>query len=111
MRLADGQGTFPPISPNHLSDFYSQHGRPVNIQSFGQVDLTQLYKHVSPDLHWETIMVNGEALICEVLPACSAAVDKTIEHSIIIIDLKGFRFVLAPSFVVSSPLTTATPLT
>ncbi|KAI0034638.1 CRAL-TRIO domain-containing protein [Vararia minispora EC-137] len=67
-----------------------KHGRPVNIQSFGQVDLPELYKHVSPDQHWETVIVNAEALISEVLPACSSSAGRSIEHSLIIIDLKGF---------------------
>jgi hypothetical protein len=65
-------------------------GRPVNIQFFGGLNLPELYKHVTPERHWEAIVVNADSLTREVLPAASRAAGKRIHQSIVIVDLKGF---------------------
>ncbi|KAG1906424.1 CRAL-TRIO domain-containing protein [Suillus fuscotomentosus] len=67
-----------------------QKGRPVNIQFFGGLNLPKLYKHVTPERHWEAIVVNADSLTREVLPAASRAAGKHIHQSIVIVDLKGF---------------------
>lgn len=71
-----------------------QKGRPVNIQFFGGLNLPKLYKHVTPERHWEAIVVNADSLTREVLPAASRAAGKHIHQSIVIVDLKGFGFVV-----------------
>lgn len=65
-------------------------GRPVHIQFFGGLNLPELYKHVTPEKHWEAIVVNADSLTREVLPAASRAAGKPIHQSIVIVDLKGF---------------------
>jgi hypothetical protein len=60
----------------------------------GTANITELYKHVSPDRLWQSILLNGEALISEVLPAASAAAGHSIEQALVVIDLKGFRSVV-----------------
>ncbi|OJA08807.1 hypothetical protein AZE42_01308, partial [Rhizopogon vesiculosus] len=65
-------------------------GRPVNIQFFGGLNLPQLYKHITPQKHWEAIVVNAESLTREVLPAASRAAGKRIDQGVVIVDLKGF---------------------
>ena len=67
-----------------------QFGRPVNIQSFGAINGKQLYRHITPEEHWRTILVNVESLLAEVLPAASAAAGRPIHQALVIIDLKGF---------------------
>ncbi|KAH7928390.1 CRAL/TRIO domain-containing protein [Leucogyrophana mollusca] len=65
-------------------------GRPLNIQFFGGLNLPELYKHVTPEKHWEAIVVNADSLTREVLPAASRAAGRPIEHAFVIVDLKGF---------------------
>ncbi|KAI0258399.1 CRAL-TRIO domain-containing protein [Gloeopeniophorella convolvens] len=64
-------------------------GRPINIQTIGGVNLKQLYKHVSPATHWQTVLVSAEALTAELFPAASAAARRPIAHALVIVDLKG----------------------
>jgi hypothetical protein len=66
----------------------------VNIQFFGGLNLPELYKHVTPEKHWEAIVVNADSLTREVLPAASRAAGERIHQSIVIVDLKGFGFVV-----------------
>ena len=68
-------------------------GRPLNIQAFGSINLTELFKGISPERHWQSIVTNAESLVAEVLPAVSTARGEHIEQVMVIIDLKGFRFV------------------
>ncbi|KAJ3571562.1 hypothetical protein NP233_g3671 [Leucocoprinus birnbaumii] len=65
-------------------------GRPINVQIFGKMDLARLYKVCSPERHWETILVNAECLPREVLPAATRAAGKSINNTLVIVDLKGF---------------------
>jgi len=65
-------------------------GRPINIQTFGAVDIPALHQSVSPDRHWETVVVNAESMMREVLPAASKQAGRPIKNAIAIIDLKGF---------------------
>ena len=39
-----------------------QKGRPLNIQTFGNVDLNKLYNHCTPERHWQTVIVNAESV-------------------------------------------------
>jgi hypothetical protein len=63
----------------------------LNINSFGGLNLPELYKHISPERHWQTFLVNAESLTREVLPASSKAAGRTIDQAFVIVDLKGFR--------------------
>ncbi|KIJ64446.1 hypothetical protein HYDPIDRAFT_28391 [Hydnomerulius pinastri MD-312] len=65
-------------------------GRPLNIQFFGGLNLPELYKHITPEKHWEAIVVNADSLTREVLPAASRAAGHQVEHAFVIVDLKGF---------------------
>ena len=67
-----------------------QLGRPVNIQSFGAMSARRLYRHITPEEHWRTVLVNIESLLAEVFPAASAAAGRPIRQALVIIDLKGF---------------------
>ena len=55
--------------------------------------MNELFKGITPERHWQSIVVNAESLIAEVLPAVSAERGQHIEQVMVIIDLKGFRFV------------------
>jgi len=77
-----------------LNGLASQKGRPVNIQFFGGLNLPQLYKHITPQRHWEAIVVNAESLTREVLPAASRAAGKHVDQGVVIVDLKGFGLVI-----------------
>ncbi|KAF9220955.1 CRAL/TRIO domain-containing protein [Gyrodon lividus] len=65
-------------------------GRPLNIQFFGGLNLPELYKHITPEKHWEAIVVNADSLPREILPAASRAVGHRVEHAFVIVDLNGF---------------------
>lgn len=67
-----------------------QKGRPINIQFFGGINLPELYKHVTPETLVQSIVVNGDALPREVLPAASRAAGRRIEQTLVIVDLGGF---------------------
>ncbi|KAI0303664.1 CRAL-TRIO domain-containing protein [Multifurca ochricompacta] len=69
---------------------FHKHGRPVNIQSFGAVSAKRLYQLITPQEHWQTILVNVESLSTEVLPAASVAAGRPIRQTLVIVDLKGF---------------------
>ncbi|KAI0300807.1 CRAL-TRIO domain-containing protein [Russula brevipes] len=65
-------------------------GRPIHIQSFGAISPKRLYQNITPQEHWQTVLVNIEALLAEVLPAASAAAGRPIRQALVIVDLKGF---------------------
>ncbi|KAK2465338.1 hypothetical protein APHAL10511_002692 [Amanita phalloides] len=65
-------------------------GRPLNIQSFGNLDLQRLYKVCTPEQHWKSVLVNCESLTREILPAASRAAGRHIGTVFVIVDLKGF---------------------
>ncbi|KAI6114036.1 CRAL-TRIO domain-containing protein, partial [Pisolithus sp. B1] len=48
-------------------------GRPLNIEFLGGCDLPELYKHITPDKHWETIVTTTETLVRKIIPAASRA--------------------------------------
>ncbi|KAL4073228.1 CRAL-TRIO domain-containing protein [Scleroderma yunnanense] len=72
------------------SMFFHKLGRPLNFEFLGNCDLPELYKHITPEKHWEAIIVMTEALTREVLPAASRAAGRHIKGSFVIVDLKGF---------------------
>lgn len=55
--------------------------------------MPELHKHISPERHWQTIVVNAESLTREVLPAASRVAGKPIDGTFVIVDLKGFGYV------------------
>jgi hypothetical protein len=55
------------------------------------MNMPELYKHMSPERHWQTVLVNAESLTREILPAASKAARRTIDQTFVIVDLKGFR--------------------
>lgn len=63
------------------------------MQTYGNMDIPALLKLVTPERHWETIVVGAEAVTRECLPACSRAKGETITDSLSIVDLKGFGLV------------------
>ncbi|KAJ4482151.1 CRAL-TRIO domain-containing protein [Lentinula aciculospora] len=66
-------------------------GRPLNLQFLGGLDLQRLSKEgVTPERHWETILVNAECLTREILPAATKKHGKEIDSVLVIIDLRGF---------------------
>jgi len=65
-------------------------GRPLNVHVFGGMNMPELYKHISPERHWQTVLVNCESLTREILPASSKAAGRTIDQAFVIVDLKGF---------------------
>ncbi|KZP33543.1 CRAL/TRIO domain-containing protein [Athelia psychrophila] len=65
-------------------------GRPLNVHFFGGMNMPELYKHVSPERHWQTVVVNCESLTREILPAASRAAGRTVDTCFVIVDLKGF---------------------
>ncbi|THH03123.1 hypothetical protein EW146_g10503 [Bondarzewia mesenterica] len=67
-------------------------GRPLNVHFIGGINLPELYKDVTPERHWQTIIVNAESLVREVLPACSAEAGRHINQALVIADLSGFRY-------------------
>lgn len=80
----------PAVEQEHHTTFCFQKGRPINIQTLGEVDIAGLHKAVEPEKHWHTIVVNQEALTREVLPCCTKRFGKTVSGALCIVDLKGF---------------------
>ena len=70
-----------------------QKGRPLNVHFFGGINMPDMYNHISPERHWQTVLVNCESLTREVLPASSQAAGKPIDGTFVIVDLKGFGYV------------------
>ena len=84
------------------------------------MDLAKLYKVCTPQRHWETILVNAECvsgfkmltpapqvdfyfslslqLPREVLPAAARAAGRSITNTLVIVDLRGFGYVV-PHFL------------
>jgi hypothetical protein len=67
-----------------------KRGRPINIHFFGNMNLPELYKHITPEEHWKTVIVNAECLTREILPAASRKAGRPIGTVFVIVDLKGF---------------------
>ncbi|KAI8994113.1 CRAL/TRIO domain-containing protein [Trametes punicea] len=65
-------------------------GRPLNFHHFGGINLNKLQQHVSLERFWRTILVNGEALTREILPAASEAAGKHIPGTFVVADVAGF---------------------
>ncbi|KAF5389265.1 hypothetical protein D9757_003535 [Collybiopsis confluens] len=68
-----------------------KQGRPLNFHFLGGLDLERLNKEgVTPERHWETVLVNAECLTREILPAAARKYEKEIDSVFVIVDLKGF---------------------
>lgn len=67
-----------------------KRGRPLHIEFLGGCDVSELYKHVTPEKHWETIVVSAETLARETIPASSRAVGHEVGGAFVIVDLKKF---------------------
>ncbi|KIJ54820.1 hypothetical protein M422DRAFT_24710 [Sphaerobolus stellatus SS14] len=67
-----------------------KEGRPINIQLFGQMNATALFKEVPRDRQWKAFCTNCEVMTREILPACSKARGERVGDAYCIIDLKGF---------------------
>ncbi|CCM01875.1 uncharacterized protein FIBRA_03946 [Fibroporia radiculosa] len=67
-----------------------KRGRPLNIHHFAGINMPELYKHVTPEKFWQTIVVNAESLTREVLPASARAAGRQIDGTFVIVDLRGF---------------------
>jgi hypothetical protein len=76
--------------PHILFTQTDKKGRPINIQCFKGLNLTELYKTVRPERHWQAVLVNAESLTREVLPAASRKAGKPISQCLVIIDIHGF---------------------
>lgn len=74
--------------------FSPQKGRAINIESLGGINAAALYKAMTPERHWETVLANAESLTREVTPACSVAAGRVINDVLVIVDLKGFGYVV-----------------
>jgi hypothetical protein len=55
------------------------------------MNMVELYKHISPERHWQTVLLNAESLTREIQPAATKAAGRTIDQTFVIVDLKGFR--------------------
>ena len=104
--LSDRQGKWVHGVPlRSLHNFLSltkcqQLGQPLNIEFFGGPwDFTTLYRHITPERHWEAIVVTTEALTRDVLPAASRVAGHHISGAFVIADLKGFGYA-SPHFCV-----------
>ena len=63
VRLLDRQGWLLHRGGNQSTPHRNpQQGRPLNIQTFGNVDLNKLYSHCTPERHWQTVIVNAESV-------------------------------------------------
>lgn len=61
------------------------------MQSLGAIDTEALYKVISPERFWETIVSTAEAAVVqEILPASSYAAGRLIDDIFCIVDLKDF---------------------
>ena len=58
----------------------------------GSINLSALYKEVTPERHRELVILIGESLMREVFPACSQRAGRLIDTGDVIIDLEGFRY-------------------
>ncbi|TFY52587.1 hypothetical protein EVG20_g10489, partial [Dentipellis fragilis] len=70
--------------------WFHKKGRPLNVHFFGGINMPELYKSVSPERHWQTVLVNAESLTREVLPAASASAGQHVDQTFVVVDLKGF---------------------
>jgi hypothetical protein len=75
----------------HSDAFSTQKGRSINVQTLGRIDMPELYKHISPERFWQTLIVTAECGVREILPAASRAAGRPIDKGLCIVDLKGFR--------------------
>jgi len=67
-----------------------KRGRPFTVESFGNVDVAELYKVVSPERFWEILVATTEGTMREILPGASYAAGRVIDESMIVADLQGF---------------------
>ncbi|CCM00205.1 uncharacterized protein FIBRA_02233 [Fibroporia radiculosa] len=67
-----------------------KEGRPLNIQLYGGINMPELYKHITPEKFWHSIVTTAESIPREVMPAASREAGKQIDGTFVIVDLKGF---------------------
>ncbi|KAJ6559210.1 CRAL TRIO domain-containing protein [Mycena vulgaris] len=65
-------------------------GRPLNIHTLAGVDFPKLYQQMTPEDHWNSLIVNAECLPREILPVSSRQAGRPIGTVLVIVDLKGF---------------------
>ncbi|KAF9077661.1 CRAL-TRIO domain-containing protein [Rhodocollybia butyracea] len=71
--------------------WFHKLGRPLNFQSLGGLDLERLGREgVTPERHWETVLVNAECLTREIIPAAIKKHGRDADSVFVIVDLKGF---------------------
>ncbi|KIK69547.1 hypothetical protein GYMLUDRAFT_33921 [Collybiopsis luxurians FD-317 M1] len=71
--------------------WFHKQGRPLNFHFLGSLDLQRLSKEgVTPERHWETILVNAECLTREIIPAARKKYGEHVNSVFVIVDLKGF---------------------
>ena len=78
-----------PIYNSKSSQSHVQQGRPINVHKLGHIDLDELYKIVTPEKHWEIVVVSAESATREVFPACSKANGHLTNRALVIVDLEG----------------------
>lgn len=74
----------------------------MNIEFFGGCNLPELYKHITPEKHWEGIVVTADLLTREILPSASRAAGRQIDGAFVIVNLEGFGYVTSPAFLAVS---------
>ncbi|KAL5501505.1 hypothetical protein ACEPAH_8765 [Sanghuangporus vaninii] len=74
----------------HWPIWYHKKGRPINVQSLGAIEVAALYKVMTPDRFWETIVVTAEGAMREILAGCSYAAERVVDDILVIVDLKNF---------------------
>ncbi|THH03040.1 hypothetical protein EW145_g6578 [Phellinidium pouzarii] len=67
-----------------------QLGRPINIQSLGSINTTELYKAITPEKFWEVMVTIGDGAMREILAGSSYAAERVVDNIVIIVDLKDF---------------------
>ncbi|KAK1229865.1 hypothetical protein PQX77_007037 [Marasmius sp. AFHP31] len=67
-----------------------KRGRPLNVHFLGGMNLKKLYSTCTPERHWQTVLVNGESLTREVLPAARRANGNSVSSVLVVVDLEGF---------------------
>ncbi|KZT08288.1 CRAL/TRIO domain-containing protein [Laetiporus sulphureus 93-53] len=65
-------------------------GRPVNIQHYGGVNMSELYKQITPERFWHYMLATAESIPRDILPAASRKVGRQVDGTFLIVDLKGF---------------------
>ncbi|KAI5122799.1 hypothetical protein M0805_000142 [Coniferiporia weirii] len=65
-------------------------GRPVNVQSLGAIDTAGLYKVITPERFWESMVTTADGAMREILAGSSYAAGRIVDDIFVIVDLKDF---------------------